>query len=143
MANIIPNIFLTDLPQKKIDFENDVIKIALFTNSYDPAALKNVVSYNDIMANELANPSYVKGGYEVTGCKVNKNLNDVTYDIDDIQIVAGNTSFTPVRYAVMYNTSNNNNLIYVIDFDKLITVHAAGILKINIDAAGILRNRNI
>jgi len=141
MADITPISFIYDQASKKIDFVNDVMKIALFSGTYNCVWLSGQNRYEDLSHNEIPQMyGYITGGFEVQ----NKSLvidvenNVVKYDMDDLEVSVVGGQFGPVRYGVLYNVSNLNKIVYIFDFleDKIVNDGAK--FKIKIDDGGLM-----
>jgi hypothetical protein len=142
MADIISNVFLQDLSEKKINFNTDVLKCAFFVGAFNAETLRDVVSYNDITVNEATQQyGYITGGLSVTGNVVTLDtvLNELIYDIDDIIYDNNGGTFDTIRYGVLYNTSNSNRCIYVFDFGGDKVIGDGSKFRILIDANGLIR----
>lgn len=92
-----------------IDLDADVIKVALFTSAYTPAATDT--TYASINANEVANANgYTTGGITVT-TTVTEAAGVVTFDSNDPTWTAAGGSIT-ARYAVLYDSTTGDLLAY-------------------------------
>lgn len=92
-----------------IDLDADVIKVALFTSAYTPAATDT--TYASISANEVANANgYTTGGITVT-TTVTEAAGVVTFDSNDPTWTAAGGSIT-ARYAVLYDSTTGDLLAY-------------------------------
>ena len=116
MADITPINFIFDQASKKIDFINDVMKVALFTGTYNCVWLSGQETYDDVKHNEVPTLyGYVEGGFTVTNktlvADVENNL--IRYDMDDVEVNVIGGRFGPTRYGVLYNTSNDNKIVYI------------------------------
>ena len=145
MSNIIPNVFMTNLANNTLDFENHTIKAALFTGTFDATTLKDTDSYLNLTNPELDTTGYPTGGIEVTGKSVSTdNTTDMMkFDIEDLEFTAGTTDYDPVRFVVIYDdTDVNKGLVYIIDLTRDITITANGTLHITIHNDGIITCSN-
>ena len=142
MADIIPLIFPKDQAEKKVDFINDSMRLALLSGTYDEVSLKQKTSYNELVSYEISpNYGYTTGGIIVGGKTVTIDVTDnsVIYDVDDIGMTVNGGTLGPTRYGVIYNVSNSNNLVYIFDFGEDKTVNDGADFKIKIDSDGLLR----
>ena len=142
MADIIPLIFPKDQAEKKVDFINDSMRLALLSGTYDEVSLKQKTSYNELVSYEISpNYGYTTGGIIVGGKTVTIDVTDnsVIYDVDDIGMTVNGGTLGPTRYGVIYDVSNSNNLVYIFDFGEDKTVNDGADFKIKIDSDGLLR----
>lgn len=109
--NIISNRFLTSLAQKKINLETDVLRLSLMTNSYVPDKDTNV--FNNTY--EVIGTGYTAGGNIITNSIVTQDdTNDrMFWDADDVEWVS---STIIARYAVLYDVTAGNEMIFTVDF---------------------------
>jgi len=146
MADIIPNIFLKDQAEKNVDFVNDEMKVALLSGTYNDCLLRDVISFDEISSNEIPEMyGYYTGGFNV----VNKTIvvdttdNSIVYDMDDVGMTVVGGTLGPVRYGVLYDTTNSNHLIYVFDFGEDKTVNDGANFKIKIDENGLMKAKQL
>lgn len=142
MADVIPIIFPSDESNKLSDFVNDDMKVALLSGTYSECALRGVVSFDQISDNELpALYGYPLGGFPVGGKTV--AITDdgafITYNMNDVGMTVAGGTLGPVRYGVLYNTTNSNHLVYVFDFGEDKTVNDGAQFKIKIDDKGLMK----
>ena len=121
------NSFKTELHQAVHDLENDVLKIALFTNS----ASLNASTTAYATTNEVEGTGYVAGGETVT-CSLS-NSNGVLDVVFDSVSWAGST--ITARGAVIYNSSKSNRAILVLNFGQDVITESAA-FTITFPAAG-------
>jgi len=146
MADIIPNIFMKDQAEKKIDFPNDNMKLALFNGIYDACGLRDVLSYDQIASHEVAPLyGYPQGGFSVHGKSVtiDDTTNEVVYDMNDVIMTVSGGTFGPTRYGVVYNLSYANHIVYVFDFIEDKTVNDGAQFAIKIDTNGLMKARQL
>lgn len=144
MADVIPTIFLKDQAEKKIDFANDSMKIALLTGTYNVCTLRETTSFDEISSNEVVSLyGYPLGGFPIGGKTVTVNTDEdsIVYNMNDVGMTVAGGTFGPVRYGVLYDTSNNNHLVYVFDFGEDKTVNDGAQFKIQIDDNGLMKAR--
>lgn len=144
--DIVLRSFIKDQADKKVDFVNDDMKIALFSGTYDSNVLKNKETYNDIAKYEVsALYGYTTGGLTVIdkSISVNNDTDEVTYDISDVSMTVTGGTFGPVRYGALYDVTNDNRLIYIFDFGEDRTVNDGAQFKIQIDANGLMKAKPV
>jgi len=146
MADIIPNIFLKDQAEKLIDFPNDFMKVALLSGTYDECNLREVTSFNQISAYEVP-PfyGYPQGGLMVSNktVTVNSITDEIIYDMNDVGMTVSGGTFGPTRYGVLYDLDDSNHLVYVFDFGGDKTVNDGAQFKIQIDANGLMKAKQL
>jgi|TARA_R100000234_G_scaffold326_1_gene269 hypothetical protein len=105
-----------DLLKGDVDFDADTFKIALFTS--DATLNASTTTYAD--SNQVSSTNYTAGGVALTGATVSVSDNIAFVDFADA--TWSNVTFT-ARGALIYNTSNSNASIAVLDFgsDKTVT----------------------
>ncbi len=106
----------------------DTIKIALFTSSASLSAATTAYS----TSNEVSGSGYSAGGETLTNQLVSTTGTTAFFDADDPTWTSA--SFT-ARGALIYNSTNSNKAIAVLDFGGDFTV-SAGTFKIVFPAAG-------
>lgn len=146
MASFAYNSGKVKLGNGSIDWDTDVIKMALVTNSYTPD--KDVHDFwDDVSANEVASSgSYVasttNGGVTLT-CQVTQdNTNDVAvYDATDLSGGSAITGFTGTfRYLVFYKSTgvaSTSPLMCVIDYNGASVSVVNGTISITWASGGI------
>lgn len=144
MSDIIPNIFIIDQAEKKIHFNEDNLVVAFYNGVFDEPVIRDSISYDSfpLSAYEKEETNgYTSGGVDVTGNTVTVDLetDEVYYDIDDVVITASGGPIGPIRYAGLYNSSNNNNFIYFFDFLEEKTVEDGASFKLRIDNEGLMK----
>lgn len=123
---------------KQIDFDTDVIKVALFTSSFTPNQDSDTL-YSGL-SNEVANGNgYTTGGATLANASISQSSNVVTLDGDD---VVWSSSTITARYGVIYESASSLLIAYV-DFlsdyvsnasDFTIAWNASGILTFTVTA---------
>ena len=122
-----------------IDFDTDLIKIALITVSNVPDI--NVDDFwDDLQATEVSGTNYTAGGEALTTRTVTESGGTVTFNADDVNWVSNAGGFADARHAILYFDSTVNttsNLIATLDFgvDK---GNTTGDLTIEMDSLGII-----
>lgn len=134
-GNLIQRAF-----NKEVDYDSDVIKVALLTNSYSPDQDAHQ-TWADIKSAETVGTGYTGGGATLGGKTVTYDAaNNVTV-LDAEDVTWANSTIT-ARYAVVYSdegaADNEKVLLGYVDFgvDQAST---NGNFTITWDAAGIFR----
>lgn len=146
MSDVIPNIFLIDQAEKKVDFVQDEMKIAFMSGTYDECGLRETVKFSDIQYREVsASNGYIKGGLPVYGktLTVNTESDELIYDMDDVYVTISGGTFGPTRYGVVYDLDNEDHLIYIFDFGEDKTVNDGAKFKIKIDDSGLMKAKQM
>ena len=136
MANVTYNSFKKTLGDGTVDWDTDVIKIALVTSTYVPD-IDAHTNFTTHITNEVSGDGYTAGGEVLAGCAVTVDtVNDwAEYDATD---VTWTTSTITARGAVIY-ASVTGDLIEYVDFvtdksssagDFKITWHENGVFTI-------------
>tara|TARA_R100000081_G_scaffold61941_1_gene31237 strand:+ start:81 stop:497 length:417 start_codon:yes stop_codon:yes gene_type:complete len=120
--------FKSEILQEGHQMATDTIKLALFTSS---ASLgEGTTAYST--SNEVSGTGYTAGGVTLTSTTVSTTGTTAFFDADDPEFTSA--SFT-ARGALIYNSSNSNKAIAVLDFGGDFTV-SSGTFKIVFPAAG-------
>jgi len=120
--------FKSEILQEGHNLASDTLKIALFTSSASLGASTTAYS----TSNEVSGTGYTAGGETLTNTAVSTTGTTAHFDADDPTWTSA--SFT-ARGALIYNTSNSNKAIAVLDFGGDFTV-SSGTFKIIFPAAG-------
>ena len=102
---------------KAMNLDTDTLKVSLHTESYTPS-IDDDSTFSDL-DNELAGSgNYTAGGATVTNNAVTADdTNDRAYlDMDDVSFTSL-TQSSPIKYAVLYSTTDSSNLIGYWTFD--------------------------
>ena len=91
------------------DLDTDVIKLALYTSAATLSAATTVYSTSD----EVVGTGYTAGGNTLTGATVSLSGTTAYVDFSD---TTWTTATITARGALMYNASNSNKAIAVLDF---------------------------
>ena len=129
--------FKAELYQGIHDLTTDVIKIALYTASANLNETTTVYS----AANEVANTgTYVAGGATLTPITVSSSGYTAFVGFPDISW----TGVITARGALIYNSSQGNKSIAVLDFgsDKISTVTFTITMPANTATAALIRSSN-
>jgi hypothetical protein len=133
---------LMSMIQKKVDWQNDTIKVALYTGTLPGTAQDNWQFKSDVATiTEITGTGYTAGGAALTANSTrtpgyDSASNTVKLDADD---VTWSNSSISAAYALIYTdtgTAATSPLWGYIDFGQTFT-SSAGDFKITWDAAGI------
>ena len=120
--------FKAEILDEQHDLVADTIKIALFTSSASLGAATTAYS----TSNEVSGTGYSAGGETLTSRTVSTTGTTAFFDADDPTWTSA--SFT-ARGALIYNSTNSDKAIAVLDFGGDFTV-SSGTFKIVFPAAG-------
>jgi|TARA_R100000329_G_scaffold137503_2_gene118632 hypothetical protein len=120
--------FKSEVLQEGHQLATDTIKIALYTSSASLDATTTAYS----SSNEVSGTGYTATGVTLTSTAVSTTGTTAHFDADDPTWTSA--SFT-ARGALIYNSSNSNKAIAVLNFGGDFTV-AGGTFKIVFPAAG-------
>ena len=120
--------FKSEILQEGHQLATDTIKLALFTGSASLGA--GTTAYST--SNEVSGTGYTAGGVTLTSTTVSTSGTTAFFDADDPTFTSA--SFT-ARGALIYNSSNSDKAIAVLDFGGDFTV-SSGTFKIVFPAAG-------
>ena len=120
--------FKSEILQEGHNLATDTIKLALFTSSASLGA--GTTAYST--SNEVSGTGYTAGGVTLTSTTVSTSGTTAFFDADDPTFTSA--SFT-ARGALIYNSSNSDKAIAVLDFGGDFTV-SSGTFKIVFPAAG-------
>jgi hypothetical protein len=120
--------FKSEILQEGHQMATDTIKLALFTSSASLGA--GTTAYST--SNEVSGTGYTAGGVTLTSTTVSTSGTTAFFDADDPEFTSA--SFT-ARGALIYNSSNSDKAIAVLDFGGDFTV-SSGTFKIVFPAAG-------
>ena len=120
--------FKAEILDEQHDLIADTIKIALFTSSASLGAATTAYS----TSNEVCGSGYSAGGVTLTSKVVTTTGTTAYFDADDPTWTSA--SFT-ARGALIYNSTNGDKAIAVLDFGGDFTV-SSGTFKIVFPAAG-------
>ena len=139
MSDIINPKFITDLAFKKIDFNSDSHRCVLCSEYLDITEYPE--TYDDVKDYELEEGF----GYETSGVEVSTSVyydvedNVTVYDCEDIVWNAVDGDIGPVRYAILYNETVDNSIVYIFDFEKNKTAVNGAKFEIKIHPNGLMR----
>jgi len=131
MSSGIYNQYKADLLNKEVDMEADTIKVMLMNTSHSFTATDT--DAGDVSANEMTGTGYTAGGQTLSGGAVTEGA---TTKFDATDSAWGSASFS-AYHAVLYDTTNSNNLICSFDFTEAKTV-SSGTFTVQWDTAGVL-----
>ena len=120
--------FKAEILDEQHDLVADTLKIALFTSSANLGASTTAYS----TSNEVSGTGYTAGGVTLTSTTVSTSGTTAFFDADDPEFTSA--SFT-ARGALIYNSTNSDKAIAVLDFGGDFTV-SSGTFKIVFPAAG-------
>ena len=120
--------FNSEILDEQHDLVADTIKIALYTSSASLDASTTAFT----TSNEISGTGYSSGGVELTSRTVSTSSTTAFFDADDPTWTSA--SFT-ARGALIYNSSNSNKAIAVLNFGGDFTV-SSGTFRIVFPAAG-------
>lgn len=140
MADIIFNAFLGDLGSGNIDWENDTLRAAMYSD------ISGFTKDTDVYTstNELAtNFGYTQDSKAVTGGAITVNDTDdvAQYDIADITWTASGGAIGPASGCLIYDVTAGSRAVYLIDFAAAKTADDGTDFKITIDASGLFLAR--
>lgn len=122
ITQAVCNSFKRDVLQEGHQIKTDTLKIALFTSAASLSAGTSVYSTNNEV---VSSGGYAPGGGTLTGVTISLGATSAgggTAIIDFADISFTSTTFS-ARGALIYNSSNSNKAIAVLDFgsDKVST----------------------
>lgn len=117
--------FKSELLNKEHDMDTDTFKIALFDSSASLSAATTAYS----TSNEITGTGYTAGGETLTGASISTSGTEALVTFDDPSWTS--SSFT-TRAALVYNSSNSNKAVCVLDFGSDQVV-AAGTFSVKIN----------
>ena len=120
--------FKSEILQEGHNLASDTLKIALYTSSASLDASTTAFT----TSNEISGTGYSSGGVELTSRTVSTSGTTAFFDADDPTWTSA--SFT-ARGALIYNSSNSNKAIAVLNFGGDFTV-SSGTFRIVFPAAG-------
>ena len=120
--------FKSEILQEGHQLATDTIKIALYTSTASLDATTTAYS----SSNEVSGTGYTATGVTLTSTTVSTSGTTAYFDADDPEWTSA--TFT-ARGALIYNSSNSNKAIAVLNFGGDFTV-TGGTFKITLPAAG-------
>ena len=120
--------FKSEILDEQHDLVADTLKIALYTSSANLDASTTAFTTTQ----EISGTGYSSGGVELTNRTVSTSSTTAFFDADDPTWTSA--SFT-ARGALIYNSSNSNKAIAVLNFGGDFTV-SSGTFRIVFPAAG-------
>lgn len=135
VTTTIPNVLLTDQWSKLINLASggDTLKIALYNSSYTFDA--TVTTYST--TNELATANgYTQGGATLSGQAISGTTSK-KWTFDPVVWTSSGAGFT-ARYALIYDTTNSNHVVAVVDFGEDVAASGGGTLTLTCHADGLL-----
>tara|TARA_R100000479_G_C6233290_1_gene146004 strand:+ start:56 stop:493 length:438 start_codon:yes stop_codon:yes gene_type:complete len=128
------NSFKTELLGGLHDLDTDSIKLALIKASPSGTYNKNTTNYSNVTGNsdEASGTGYSAGGQVLDGASITLSGDTAIVDFTD-EVFSDVT--VSADGCIIYNTSNSNSAIAVIDFGGTVSA-TAGDLTIEFPAAG-------
>ena len=128
------NSFKTELLGGLHDLDTDSIKLALIKASPSGTYNKNTTNYSNVTGNsdEASGSGYTSGGQVLDGAAISLSGDTAIVDFTD-EVFSDVT--VSADGCIIYNTSNSNSAIAVIDFGGTVSA-TAGDLTIEFPAAG-------
>ena len=120
ITQAICDSFLLELHKKEHDFENDTFKIALYSS--DASLGADTTAYS--ATNEVSGTGYTAGGATLavaTGYPQTSTNGHVLWDFDNVSWASATIT---ARGALIYNSTNSNKAVCVIDFGTDIVASA-------------------
>lgn len=105
------NSYKVEVQKGQHDLETDVIKMALYTSAADLD--KDTIAYS--ATDEVSGTGYTAGGETMTSVAVTLDGDSAIIDFDDV-VWSATTAIT-ARGALIYNSSQANKAIAVLDFE--------------------------
>lgn len=132
----------TNAFNKKIDFTNDTIKIALFTDAHAPAQDDEFYDAANGMTEVASGDGYTTGGATLASKTLTYTEGTNVVAIDAADVVWTFTATKVARYAIIYDSTpaSDKPQICFIDFDANKTVTDAGTLTVTFNAGGIVKS---
>jgi len=131
MPTLIPyDSFAEAIGDGTIDLDSDILKMALFTDTYVPNVATDT-QYSGLTGEVAGGNGYTATGKTLPNVTLDRSANVATLDADSVQWDATGSGFT-FRYAVLYSGVAGNNLIGYLDFGSNIVVAAGNSLTLNI-----------
>ena len=139
ISQCIVNSFRSQMLQGQHNLRTDTLKLALYTGNATLGPMTTAYS----STNEVTGTGYVAGGVVLTGATVSTGT-ETTYDPAVVYVNFNNAVFNAAvtaRGALIYNFSNSNKAIAVIDFgsDKTSTTTFTVQMPTNSSTAALLR----
>lgn len=94
------------------DFANDQLKLALYT----PGASIGVDTTTYGTADEVSGTGYTAGGFNITVAQVFTDYQTALATFDDL--ITGNITVNQIAGALIYNSSQGNRAVCVLDFGR-------------------------
>ena len=87
-----------------VDFDTDIMKIALVTNGNVPdVTITGDDFFDDLEATEVSGTGYSAGGIALTTRTIVESGGTVTFDADDVTWSQDGSGFTDARHAILYH----------------------------------------
>jgi hypothetical protein len=109
MASAVCNSFKTEVLGGTHDLDTNTIKLALFTSAASLSASTTAYS----TSNEVVGTGYTAGGNTLTGAVISLDGSTAIVDFTDTSWTSATIT---ARYGLIYNSSQSNKAIAVLDF---------------------------
>lgn len=96
-----------------IDFNGDVIKVALWDNAGGAPDLSADAVLANLPGAEVTGTGYSAGGETIGTLDVSESGGTVTFDGDDVSWAQNGGGFTDARYAILYEDGGNVLVAYM------------------------------
>jgi hypothetical protein len=134
----LTNSFKNDMLQAGQNIITDTLYMSLYTGFSD---IGPTTTDYDTATNEVTGTGYTPGGNPVTGATINTDVTTGTVYVNFDNVSWPDASFT-ARGALIYNTTNNNKSVLVLDFgaDKSFnTVNNTVTMPVNSSTTALIR----
>jgi hypothetical protein len=132
MANLLYTTGKSRILSADIDLNAHTFKCGLLDDGHTPSAADGV--WSDVSGDEISGTGYTAGGATMAGLTVGTTGTTAYWDATDVSW--SSATFT-ARYAVVYDTSDSDRLICLLDFTANRSV-VAGSLTIQWSTSGII-----
>jgi hypothetical protein len=136
MASLVYNQLKYDMGVGNVDLASDTINCALLANTYTPDPDDD--TWADVSSHEVSGTGYNAGGEALSGKSVTKDDTSDLMKFDATDVTWSSSTIT-ARHAVLYDVTNADSLVCVLDFgsdqsssngDFTIQWNASGILTL-------------
>lgn len=140
MADIIFHAFIAHMGSGNVDWENDTLRAALYSDISNFTADSETYSNTNELATQYG---YTQNNKAVTGAAIIDNDTDdvVQFDIGDITWTASGGAIGPASGCLIYDVTNGSGVVYLIDFAASKQADDGTDFKITIDASGLFLGR--
>ena len=136
--DVITNRFNYEQAVGNINWNSHTFKWILCSGTYNPTTFADMNTYSQVSAFELTTgKGYEQGGLIVPTSAYRNDVDDtVVYWSGNPSWVTSGGSIGPFRYAVQYDTSFDNALVYFYDFEKDQLANDGAVITINMSTDG-------